>query len=213
MLHLFSTVQVWDRYLLPLTPMLALFVGGAAIKLAAWRPVARLRTAALALCLVLMLPPALQAAAGRLPVGGDHGAYTGLPAATAWLAENLSTSAILYHQTLGWHYRYYLYDEIRLGKIEVRWFPDNVYLADNAEKSPGRRKLLLLPDWASQRDLRLRLRMRGLRLQEQMRAGNFTVYELQPRSIAYCPWCLCTPRLRWVEEGESGPISASTFRD
>jgi hypothetical protein len=135
----------------------------------------------------------LAAANGELPIGGDHGDYAGLTSALAWLAAQPEPYA-LYHQPLGWHARFYLYDPVQQGAAELRWFPNAVYLADNAAKTPYPRRFLVAPDWASMPDLPLHLATRGLALHTHLRTGRFTVQEIVHRPQPVCDWCLCAPR-------------------
>ena len=91
--HVFSTVQVWDRYLLPLAPLWAWLWAWPAARLAstphrnAWR-MNTLR-GLLLMAAVCLVPPGLAAARGDLPIGGDHGDYTGLRETMAWVASLL----------------------------------------------------------------------------------------------------------------------------
>ena len=211
-LHVVTTVQVWDRYLLPLAPLWAWVLAWPATRLdpssfhpalqaapslpwQSWR--ARLvQTLPWLILLVALglLPPALSAASGGLPIGGDHGDYSGLPEALAWVAAQPQPQ-ILYHRTVGWHARFYLFGAVESGVTELRWFPSAVYLADNAAKSPYPRRYLVLPDWAPLPDLPLHLATRGLTLHTRLRSGRFTVYEITHRPQAACAWCWCGPRL------------------
>lgn len=140
--------------------------------------------------------PAVQAATGRLPIGGDHGAYAGFDTAVSWLEQEASrsegaASVVLYHRTLGWHFRFYLFSAVERGAVDLRWYPSAVYLADNATKAPHKRRFLLVPDWAAERDLTLHLATRRLMVQERLRAGHFTLYELVEQAGASGPWRLC----------------------
>ena len=199
-LHVGTTVQVWDRYLLPLAPWLALIAGGAlAGGFARWRNASwRQGVAALLLIVVLgMTVPAWQAAQGYLPIGGDHGDYAGLREALDWLAAQ-EGPLLLYHQSLGWHYRFYLYDALQapLGapeRIELRCFPSTAYLADNAAKMPYPPKYLIVPDWSPLRDLPLHAAQRGLRVEPKWRGGRFTVMEIVHLPRPACDWCKSMP--------------------
>ncbi|MCC9076278.1 glycosyltransferase family 39 protein [Litorilinea aerophila] len=216
-LHVVASVQVWDRYLLPLAPILAL----AGARLAAalgepwpanpgWRKspgrnplvetlskfLPRLTRPGWTVGMLLLvgllgIQPARVAATGGLPIGSDHGAMTGLHQALRWLQQENPDGYVLYHRVLGWHYRFYLYDPIRHGQVELRWYPSTTYLADNALKTPHRRKFLLVPAWAPQPDLAARLAMQGLQAQKRLQAGNFTLYELTQPPRPFCTWCLC----------------------
>jgi 4-amino-4-deoxy-L-arabinose transferase-like glycosyltransferase len=188
-LHLVTTIQPWDRYLLPLTPMLALLAGWVGAQLHGGFPRwFGLGIIGWSLCL---LPPATRAATGLLPVGGDHGAYSGLTQAIHWATANFPEQTVLYHQSLGWHFRYYLYDQVAESRYELRWFPSAVYLADNSAKTAGHTQLLITPDWAPVHDLSIHLRMRQVTLLERQRFGHFAVYELVRWPQPLCPWCVC----------------------
>jgi hypothetical protein len=191
-LHIVTTVQPWDRYLLPLAPMVALGTAGVIAPYAS--KAAGLDGATFALLLLLLLaPPAVQAAGGGLPIGGDHGAYEGLLPALAWLRQETPAGGVLYHRTLGWHYRFYLYDDLTAGSSDLRWFPSAVYLADNAAKTPQRRKFWVEPVWAPLPELAHHLAVRGLHLHERGRFGAFVVFEIEEPERAYCTWCVCRP--------------------
>ncbi len=92
------------------------------------------------LVLIVLAGPAVQAAEGRLPVGGDHGAYAGLDTVVAWLDARAESAPVLYHRTLGWHLRFYLFHPVQKGRsgglalVSTGAF----YLADNAAKTPHR---------------------------------------------------------------------------
>lgn len=189
--HVITTVQVWDRYLLPLAPLIALGAGWMAARwlvsynapqFGIWLLVAAL----------LLLAPAATAAQGGLPIGGDHGDYRGLTEAFAWLQQRTTNGAVLYHRTLGWHAQFYLHQAIERGDYELRWFPHAIYLADNAGKVPHRRKWLIQPEWAPVRDLAWRLDARGLAISEAARFGRFTVFEITQPAQPMCDWCVCS---------------------
>lgn len=196
-LHLTSTIQIWDRYLLPLAPMWALLLAWAIGTVAARMPIGRRPSILLltGIAALLLMGPATTAAAGGLPVGGDKGAYTGIGHAVAWMSENLETPFVLYHTQLGWHFQYYLFDAVATGQVELRWFPSTTYLADNVEKTPHRPLLYLEARWAPQRDLAQRLAMRNLALRQRGRFDQFVLYEIAPKANApdggppLCAWC------------------------
>ncbi|RIK44736.1 MAG: hypothetical protein DCC55_01305 [Chloroflexi bacterium] len=191
-LHAVTTVQPWDRYLLPLAPVVALGVAGAVARYAS-RLASGYGALLFVLLLLLLAPPAIQAANGELPIGGDHGAYDGLTSALAWLRQTAPDDVVLYHRTMGWHYRFYLYDEVETGRYELRWFPSAIYLADNAAKTPHRRNLWVEPVWAHQTNLAHHLAVRSLHVHERQRFGAFVVFEIEQLGRAHCAWCVCRP--------------------
>lgn len=204
-LHIVTTVQVWDRYLLPLAPVAALLVtfsvetvagrtapqshGGINMARAVWQ--AHLLAALLMLALA---GPAYQAAQGQLPIGGDHGAYTGLDAVAAWLNARADAGPVVYQRNLGWHFQFYLFDAMQAGQTELRWYPSAVYLADNAAKTPHRLRYLVVADWSPERNLLAQLALRRLTAQVHLRVGNFTVYELIETASPPASWRVCVAR-------------------
>ena len=195
--HIATNVQIWDRYLLPLAPMLALLAGWAAGALPL-PTLALARRGMVVVLFVLLALPSWQAATGALPIGSDHGAYVGLDESLDWIVRQAepqngsdSQQSILYHDVLGWHHQFYLYEEIERGLFTLRWFPTSTYLADNAEKRPDLRKFYVQPDWAPQPDLVGRLNMRNLTLTSRFTSGHFTVYEVTSRQADACTWCVC----------------------
>lgn len=218
--HILSTVQIWDRYLLPLAPVFALSAGWAmariipahsraqqaiaqpqnrvtppktlarATRMRLWQSPHR-AFGALFLLLLLLLPPGWHAGQGRYPIGADHGDYAGLHQALDWLDAHAGPRYILYHQVLGWHYPFYLFHAIREGRVELRWFPGPPGLADNAAKMPFPPKYLVIPAWSPQPDLPLHLRTRGLILEPRLHSGRFTVMEIVRLPQTPCDWCLC----------------------
>ena len=146
----------------------------------------------------LLLPPALTAARGGLPIGADHGDYAGLNESIAWLRANAPADAIVYHRDVSWQLRFAFFAatpaQPDASKFELRWFPNAVYLADNAAKSPERRKFLIEPTWAAVDSAAQRLPQRAIGWQTRLRSANFTLYELTSPPAVLCDWCLCTDR-------------------
>jgi hypothetical protein len=224
-LHFLLTFRPWDRYLLPLVPLvsilaargLVLFATGvidpsgfghatneiAAVNVmpadtrnpkglarAIFRTVALMAVGA-GLALLLGYAAWL-GAAGRLPVGSDHGAYAGLDQ-VATIMRGQPANAVIYHHALGWHFDFYLFD----APQERRWYDTAAKLAADASRTtqtePDRPQWLTLPTWeeATAGDLRTALAGRGLALAERERIyrpdGNrsFTVYQIVPTRKTY----------------------------
>lgn len=209
-LHVAATFQPWDRYLLPILPWLCVLVGRGFVLGAKRLGKAALgntaenaeikinlpaRPASLPVkswsVLLLIIPALLYAAwlgaAGRLPVGSDHGAYAGLDQAIAVLRHQ-PDGAIIYHRWLGWHYDFYLFD----APQERRWWGSGWKLADDAARTargePDRPQWLVLPAWeaSAAEEVHLPLASRGLTLVEVKRihrpdgARAFTMYRIIP---------------------------------
>jgi 4-amino-4-deoxy-L-arabinose transferase-like glycosyltransferase len=184
LLHWLVAFPVWDRYLLPLVPVLALLVGrGVALLSAAARVRQGGKVSVPALNLVVvgvLLASGAWAASGRVPVGGDHGAYDGLREVVAFL-KRLPVGTVLYDRWLSWHYDYYLFD----AYLYRAGFPSPDWLAaDAAAFYDGRPRYLVLPGWESAGRLQRSLAGAGLAMAPVLRtygrngALSFTVYEI-----------------------------------
>ncbi|NDJ54186.1 MAG: phospholipid carrier-dependent glycosyltransferase [Chloroflexi bacterium] len=98
---------LFDRYLLPLTAILALLAGALIAqteRAPAWR------ATGVALLLVTVRPAAGAALQGDIPIGGDHGALDGIDLIAAYL-EDQPVGSVVYHQSLGWHLAFYTFDD------------------------------------------------------------------------------------------------------
>ncbi|MGQ9840010.1 MAG: ArnT family glycosyltransferase [Anaerolineae bacterium] len=191
-LHLIVTFQPWDRYLLPLVPLLCLLAARGLQSAAAgdWlpgppgtisEPVRRFAfsnhkpSSLLRVPLALALAAALGyaawlGAAGRIPVGSDHGAYAGVRRVTAILRDQ-PAETVIYHQSLGWYFDFYLFD----APQERRWFDTAEKLADEAAQTAATRptttQWLVIPAWERGRlaDWEPTLASRGISLTEAAR--------------------------------------------
>lgn len=188
-LHIISSVQAWDRYLLPLAPAVALGWAWAA-SAAAERLPGQVWPGALAALGLALLLPAWGAAQGRTPIGGDHGAYAGLEESIAWV-QQAGPESVVYQRELGWQLQFYLYDEAAAGKQRLRWFSHGVKLADDAEKLPHLEKYYLQPLWGPVRDLELHLAARQLEAHERARFDQIRVVEIVRQPRPFCAWCVC----------------------
>ena len=173
--HAVVSLPLWDRYFLPIAPVFAILSGWIGGRILA--PGTNLwRKAVIGLWIVLLLPGAVQAARGGLPIGGDHGAYDGLREVSDWLDDHSPPGTILYHQALSWHLQFYLYENPR--DYKVRWFASPVALADDAAKRPQQARFVIAPSWRPLRNSYPHLAARELELVRRIRTEQFAVYEL-----------------------------------
>ncbi|MBI1298104.1 hypothetical protein GC175_24485 [bacterium] len=193
--HLATTTQTWDRYLLPLTPFFALGIALLLARTLSLLPGNRTQLAAVVLAAVLLFPPAWTAAQGRIPIGGDRGGYAGLHEVINWLDNEAPPGSVLYHRLLGWHYRFYFFDDSSSAhnRFDLRWYPNSVYLADNAAKIGHESRFLVMPEWVSLRNWERDLAVRHIAAVERLRAGRFVLYELTGPPQEYCDWCFSRP--------------------
>jgi hypothetical protein len=153
--HAVFRFSVWDRYLLPLVPVMALL--GARVVTQGERQLTHIarqggrsrwfwRGVRSACVLIVVLAAAIAGSRGALngyPVGGEHWAYQGLDEVAAYLEQNASENAVLYHHWLRWHFTYYLHD----ADLELRWWESGEHLRREALRTPGREQYIVLPDW------------------------------------------------------------------
>jgi 4-amino-4-deoxy-L-arabinose transferase-like glycosyltransferase len=160
---LFHTVvqfSVWDRYLLPLVPVVGLWLGRIVVHgreaatrgykprlqdaaLAAERLKPRVRDVWIAVVCLVALFSGVKAAFNGYPVGGEHWAYQGLDEVVAYLVENAAPDAVLYHHWLRWHYTFYLHGT----DFELRWWESGEHLHREVTRTPDREQYIVLPDW------------------------------------------------------------------
>ena len=194
-LHTVITFQVWDRYLLPLAPLVCVLAArGFAGAIHLPNP-ALPRRAGLVSATVLALALVYAAGlgtTGRLPVGSDHGAYAGLDQVVTTVRQQ-PADAVVYHQCLGWYFDFYLFD----APQERRWWDSGWKLASDAfqtaQQTPARRQWVILAAWeAPQADeIRLALTSKGLALVETDRirrpdgTQSFTLYRIMPAQEAF----------------------------
>ncbi len=189
LMHFLLSFQTWDRYLLPLVPVLAIVVARAWRRTLSSRSPGRSRTAqswALVVFLALLLSQARSGVTAAIPVGSDHGAYTGLERVISELRIQ-PADAVIYHRWLGWHYDFYLYD----APQERRWWGNAWKLADDAARTandePWRSQWIALPGWedGEASALRLALASRRLELVEVLRtlrpdgSRSFTLFRIE----------------------------------
>jgi 4-amino-4-deoxy-L-arabinose transferase-like glycosyltransferase len=188
-LHVLVTFQPWDRYLLPVLPLIAIL--GASGMLVAWQRLGcmRWRSAVKPLAAVsvacLLGWASWMGAAGRLPVGSDHGAFDNLDRIVAF-TRSRPANARIYHHSLGWYFDFYLFD----APQEHPWWENGWKLADLASRiahdDPRREQWLVLTGWEDPVADRISpaLANWGLALREEQavyrrdQTRAFTVYEI-----------------------------------
>jgi len=201
--HWLWAFPVWDRYLLPLVPLLAILLGRILSLFASCagqmsyvlrpascvlRPVSYvLRHFPFVIChlslVIFLILPAWHAAHSGYPVGGDHGAYDGIDQVAAFLRE-LPEGTVVYHHWLGWHYAAYLFD----APVYLAYWPSPAWLARDVRafgtKEP---RYITIPSWESPARMTSALASVGYELLPVLATNHrdgtrsFTVYHIQPR--------------------------------
>jgi hypothetical protein len=182
---------VWDRYLLPLVPLLAILLARVSRSLVGWMGIVlgglqslmpRLPFAVchllLAICLAL---PAWNGAHSRYPVGGDHGAYDGIDT-VAEFVHGLPEGTVVYQHWLGWHHSYYLFD----SPVYVAYWPTPAWLAGDVRAFGVREpRYITFPSWESRARVAQALAGVGYGLRPVLTTtrrdgtSSFTVYRIR----------------------------------
>jgi hypothetical protein len=206
-LHAVLGFSVWDRYLLPLAPLVGLILGRVVVWLLCSEQVRdlrsgeggsrthrernpgdsralRVRIVQSGVVLLLLLPALLsgwKAARNDYPVGGEHWAYQGLDQVAAYLQENAPPDAVLYHHWLRWHYTYYLYDT----EFELRWWQSGEHLRREATRSAERAQYIVLPDWRTLEPDAEGIRLRPIyETHRQDGSVSLRLYRIEPHQLA-----------------------------
>ncbi|MCP4429034.1 MAG: phospholipid carrier-dependent glycosyltransferase [Chloroflexi bacterium] len=158
LLHWLLAIPVWDRYLLPLFPIVALIVARHIL----FRIPSDRVSASYFLIFFLLLPGAWGARNGRFPIGGYPGADQG----AAIVAEALADApygAVLYDHWHSWQWRYHLFDK----RVYVSWFPSPDALAEELVVfgDDGNPHYLALPDTIAADPVKRAVAQAGFRLQ------------------------------------------------
>lgn len=188
--------NVWDRYLLALTPIAALLLGRLLDKLSYCRFALRIPLFAihnakrhsvihiivLLLSAFCLLPSALVAARSGFPIGGDHGAYDGIDEIAETLRQ-VPPGSVLYDHWLSWELGFYLFD----GPAYLVWMPGPEALANDlrafGQTSP---RYIVSPSWESFTETKAAVEAAGFTVEPiqttRRRDGSrsFTLYRISP---------------------------------
>ena len=171
-IHLLVTFQTWDRYLLPILPLIAILAARGLAVAHEWlaqdprRARARLPLAIASAALLVW--GSWLGVSGRLPVGSDHGAFDNLDKVVAFV-RGRPPDALVYQHSLGWYFDFYLFD----APQKRPWWEDSWNLADLANQSArsgaDREQWLVLTGWEDpiQEGIPAALAAWGLALREE----------------------------------------------
>jgi hypothetical protein len=138
--HWLIAFNLFDRYLLPLTPILAVLV---AYGIAEW--VKARRRVALAVMigiLILGAPLAWKASQGETPIASDDGRHSGIDQLAAAMNQDFA-GEIFYEHWLGWELRYYLGAQPRVLMLYFESADDlAAYAADELARIPVARYIV-----------------------------------------------------------------------
>ena len=180
LLHWLWAIPVWDRYLLPLLPLLALlFAWAYGTLMAYWSPVAGIqlvRGAAVMLGL-LLISASWAARDGRFPLGSFPQADQGAAGIAASLVD-APYGTVLYDRWFSWQWRYQLFDE----RVFVSWFPHGKALAADlaAFGHDGSPRYLALPNSAIAQPIIRSVEQAGFRLTAVAVENQIILYQIFP---------------------------------
>lgn len=191
LLHWLWSVPVWDRYLLPIFPLVAILIGRGVSWLweagqewaAPGRAQRLFRGGVLGLGVLLVLahlPVAKAAHAGQFPIGGQPSADGGA-AEIAGLLADAPYGTVLYDHWYSWHWRYQLFD----NRVYVSWFPHgDALVADLAAfGQSGPPRFIALPGSEISRPIVRRLEEAGYQLTDMSQSkpkAAMTLYRIEP---------------------------------
>ncbi len=175
---------VWDRYLLPLVPVLAVALARSVQWLAnrigletAWP-----KLVVTGLLVAVLARPAVAASVGQYPIGRERAFYDGFDEVISFLTQRPAGS-VVYHHWLGWHYRYGLWD----APVHLSYWPNPIWMARDVqafgEKEP---RFVAFPGWESSARLERYLHDVGytlnpvLTVEDDDRAVKFILYQVAP---------------------------------
>lgn len=186
--------NVWDRYLVPLLPLLALLFARVIYGLLQiaqhWASSLRFAHSALPLIflllpssfLLLLLPATLRAAHSGYPIGGDHGAYDGIDDVARFI-RTLPPEGVLYDHWLSWEFNYYLFDRL----LFVAWFPTPEALTTDLRAfGHSSSRYFVVPSWEADAEMRAAAARAGFEFVSLHTATrrdgstSFTLYQLVP---------------------------------
>lgn len=187
LVHWLWAFPIWDRYLLPLVPVLAVFWGRLTSQALIWLgdrvlhlPRPGLRWGTLTLLAICLASPAVNAVAGRLPVGAGAASYDGFEQVAAFLSQ-LPEGTVLYHHWLGWEYDFYLFD----APLYRAYWPDPAWLARDVQAFGMREpRYIVFPAWESSARVESALAGVGYQLRPVLQAhasgseSRFRVYRI-----------------------------------
>ena len=175
--HWLWAIPVWDRYLLPLLPLLALLLARAYGDLLAYLPpppILQFRGAVVILG-ILLFSASWSARNGRYPIGSFPQADQGASAIAATLAD-APYGTVLYDHWFSWQWRYHLFDK----RVFVSWFPHGQALANDlaAFGQDGSPRFLALPNTLVAQPIIRSVQNAGFTLTAVARSGQIILYEI-----------------------------------
>lgn len=198
--HWLWAIPVWDRYLLPLLPLLALLLARAYGDLLAHLPPAasilQFRGAFIVLAL-LFISASWSARNGRYPLGSFPQADQGAAAEIATALADAPYGTVLYDHWFSWQWRYHLFDK----RVFVSWFPYGEALATDlaAFGQDGSPRYLALPNTAVAQPIIRTVQNAGFALTSIAQSDQIILYKIIYQQMSFLRGygtCIETKNLR-----------------
>ncbi|MCA9974318.1 MAG: glycosyltransferase family 39 protein [Anaerolineales bacterium] len=177
-LHWLLAVPIWDRYLLPLLPLVAMLTGRIISALGQQAAKIKSTSPILTILLVfLLLPGAWGGMNGRFPSGGQRNADQGA-AVVAMSLIDAPYGTVLYDHWWSWQWRYHLFDR----RVFVNWLPYPAALAAELTVfgQDGNPRYLALPPTTAAAPFQRAVSEAGFRLERVTAAGDIVLYRILP---------------------------------
>ena len=182
LLHWLWAVPMWDRYLLPILPLVAILWGRAVV--AVGSAVRRHGSARKAFAVIMLavislsISSGLAARVGQYPIGGQPQADGGA-SIIAQLLKDAPYGTVLYDHWYSWHWNYQLFN----GRVFVSWFPHADALVKDLAvfAGDGSDRYIALPASAVGSPIGRHLSDSGYvleRVSDQSEAANVTLYRI-----------------------------------
>ena len=201
--HWLIAIPVWDRYLLPLLPLLAILLARAFDELLIRRPsmVPTLQAGAGVFLALVLISASWAARNGRTPLGSSPQSDQGAATIAAALAD-APYGTVLYDHWFSWQWRYHLFDK----RVFVSWFPHADALAADlaAFGQDGAPRYLALPNADMAQPIRRTVQEAGFTLTVVTQSNQIILYEIKPlltRISQIKPQNLCNLRNLWINSG------------
>lgn len=192
-LHWLTAVPVWDRYLLPLVPLVAVLIGrGFSLIMQIFADKSNEKSAFIRrirvyprsifflFLVVLLIFPAWRARYGRYPVGGQANADQGAAQIAAVLADE-PYGTVLYDHWYSWQWGYHLF----YRQVYVSWFPHGTALAEDLAVfgRDGNARYITLPNSMISQPIIRAIHTAGFQLRPIATAGNIALYQILPDEV------------------------------